>query len=69
MIIFDPDLLNKFIIQAQDLNIQQVIGNTLYVKIMNDIVSNTIGGYYKTLLDDYIQRCQVNRQYIMYSLL
>jgi hypothetical protein len=54
----DPDLLGKFIIQAQDLNIQQVIGNTLYVKIMNDVVNNTISGYYKTLLDDYIQRCQ-----------
>lgn len=54
----DPDLLNKFIIQAQDLNIQQIIGNTLYVKIMTDVVSNTVTGFYKDLLDNYIQRCQ-----------
>jgi hypothetical protein len=54
----DPDLLNKFIIQAQDLNIQQVIGNTLYVKIMNDVVAGTITGPYQILLEDYIQRCQ-----------
>lgn len=55
----DPDLLNKFIIQAQDLNIQQVIGNTLYVKLMTDIVNTgSPSGYYLTLLTDYIQRCQ-----------
>ena len=55
----DPYLLNKYIIQAQDLNIQQVIGNTLYVKLMNDIVnSGSPTGYYLTLLTDYIQRCQ-----------
>lgn len=55
----DADLLTNFIIDAQDVNIQRVLGNTLYVKIMNDIASTgTTTGYYLTLLTDYIQRCQ-----------
>lgn len=55
----DPDEINKFITQAQDINIQQVIGNTLYVKLMNDIATTgTSSGKYLELLTDYIQRCQ-----------
>lgn len=54
----DPNLLDTFIIKAQDINIQSVIGNTLYVKIMNDIYANTLTGYYKILVDSYIQKCQ-----------
>lgn len=52
----DADLLTPFIVEAQDINIQRVIGNTLYVRLMADISSNTISGYYKTLLDSYIQK-------------
>lgn len=53
----DPNLVEPFIIQSQDINIQSVIGNTLYIKLMNDIISGTVSGYYETLLTDYIQPC------------
>lgn len=55
----DPNLLQTFIIKAQDINIQTAIGNNLYVKLMSDISNNTISGYYQTLVNDYIQKCQL----------
>lgn len=54
----DPNLLDTFIIKAQDVNIQQCIGNTLYVKLMNLVYTNTLSGYYQELVDYYIQKCQ-----------
>lgn len=53
----DPLLLEPFIRQAQDLNVQTILGNTLYVKLMSDIPPNGSGptGYYKELLDNWIQ--------------
>lgn len=51
----DPSLLEPFIRMASDLHIQQILGNTLYVKIMNDIATTgTTTGYYKELLDTWI---------------
>jgi hypothetical protein len=55
----DPNLIQTFIIKAQDINIQTAIGNNLYVKLMNDIANNTLTGYYQTLVNDYIQKCQL----------
>lgn len=55
----DPNLIQTFIIKAQDINIQTAIGNNLYVKLMNDIAENTLSGYYEILVNDYIQRCQL----------
>ncbi len=61
----DPNILEPFIMQAQDINIQGVIGNSLYVKIMNDIATTgTTTGSYLTLLSSYIQPCQA--QWTMY---
>ena len=55
----DANLVEPFILQAQDINIQSVIGNTLYVKLMNDIITTgTSTGQYLTLLTDYIQPAQ-----------
>ena len=55
----DPNLIQTFIIKAQDINIQTTIGNNLYVKLMSDISNNTLSGYYQTLVNDYIQKCQL----------
>lgn len=53
----DADYLTKFIDMAQDLQIQLVLGNALFVKIKNDIASTgTTTGYYLSLLTDYVQR-------------
>jgi hypothetical protein len=52
----DPDLINKFIDKAQNINIQGVLGNSLYIKLMNDFTTTgTYPGLYKTLMDSYIQ--------------
>ncbi len=55
----DPNLIQTYIIKAQDINLQQAIGNSLYVKLMNDISNNSLTGYYQTLVDSYIQKCQL----------
>ena len=55
----DANLVEPFILQSQDINIQTIIGNTLYVKLMNDIITTgTTTGYYLTLMTDYIQPAQ-----------
>jgi len=56
----DPNLINTYIIKAQDINIQQAIGNSLYVKLMADVAANTLTGYYKTLVDSFIMRAQLD---------
>jgi hypothetical protein len=55
----DANLVEPFILQSQDINIQTIIGNTLYVRLMNDIITTgTTTGYYLTLMTDYIQPAQ-----------
>lgn len=45
----------RFCIQtAQNLNIQETLGNELFLKIQDDVYNNTITGDYKNLLDTYI---------------
>lgn len=51
----DPDLLKNAIREAQDINIQRMLGYKLYQKILTDVAAGTISGVYKTLLDNYIQ--------------
>jgi len=55
----DDDLLNPYIFKAQETHIQQILGTNLYDKVMNDVVANSINGYYKILLDDYITPCLI----------
>jgi hypothetical protein len=49
----DADLITKFIWKAQDLNIQSVLGQNLYTKMLNDLPNYT--GYYQQLMIYYIQ--------------
>jgi len=55
----DVNIVNKFIRKAQDINIQEILGEDLYFKLMNDLI-NTGGstGYYLTLMNNYIQPAQ-----------
>lgn len=50
----DPKLLEKFIDQAQEINIQQVLGNALYTKLMADAYDDNVQGEYLNLLRDYV---------------
>lgn len=54
----DNDLIEKFIRISQDLNIQQMLGNNLYVKLQNDIVNNALTGFYYNLVVDYVMPAQ-----------
>lgn len=45
----------RFCIQtAQNINIQETLGQELFEKILDDVYNNTISGEYKKLLDKYI---------------
>ena len=52
----DVDLINMRIDDAQNINIQQVLGYGLYTKLMTDIfTTNTTTGVYYDLLVNYVQ--------------
>lgn len=63
----DDSLLNPYIFKAQETHIHQILGTNLYDKIMNDVMSNSISGAYKTLLDDYITPCLI--EYSFYEVM
>lgn len=50
----DAEVLEPFILTAQNLHIESVLGTNLYNKIVSDLQAVSIAGDYKTLLDDYI---------------
>ena len=41
--------------EAQDINLTQIIGQSLLDEIYTRVIANTVTGDYKTLLEDYIQ--------------
>jgi hypothetical protein len=51
----DPDLITKNIWKSQDLNIQSILGQNLFTKLVNDCPNFT--GQYLTLMVDYVQPC------------
>ena len=48
------EVLEPFIIMAQNLHIEKLTGTNLYNKIVSDLTAGSITGDYKTLLDAYI---------------
>ena len=55
----DPLLLYPAIYLSQDKYAQLYLGTDLYDALKNRIVTNTLTGVYKTLMDDYIGNCLV----------
>lgn len=49
-----PTDLMPFVIQAQDLILQELLGSTFYRQLQNQIVNNTVTAANRTILDDYI---------------
>lgn len=49
-----PDDLHPFILQAQDIYLQNYLGATFYQELQNQIATNTVSVLNKKLLDDYI---------------
>lgn len=63
----EPQLVNLAILEAQQIYIQTALGTDLYKKIESLIVSASISGVYKTLLDDYISPALT--QYSLYEVI
>lgn len=61
----DNELLEPFIIQAQNKHIEPIIGTGLFNEIKTNIQNNTVSGDTKTLLDDYIQPCL--KEWVLYE--
>lgn len=51
----DADLIKNAIREAQDIELQRVIGTLLYQKLINDVQASSLTGAYQTLVNDYIQ--------------
>ena len=49
-----PDDLHPFILQAQDIYLQNYLGATFYQELQSQIATNTVSVLNKKLLDDYI---------------
>lgn len=56
----EPNELMPFVVQAQDVYIQDILGTYFYQELKDKITNNTVSGYYKTLLDDYISPTLAN---------
>lgn len=52
----DDSLLLNAILEAQDIELQQILGQKLYTRILADIDNDSLGGDYKQLVDDYCQK-------------
>jgi len=51
----DPSLLKNAVREAQDIHIQRILGYKLYQKMITDVNTSSLTGYYQTLMDDYLQ--------------
>lgn len=63
----DSELLEPFIVAAQNVRIESIIGTGLFNDIITNINADTITGDNKILLDDYIQPCLI--QWVVYEAL
>ena len=50
----EPDDLTPFVIQAQDLRVQELLGTKMYNNLKTKVLSGTTSSYEDTLLDDYL---------------
>lgn len=61
----DNKVLFQWIILSQDKYIEPILGTKLFRKLENDITGSSVSGIYKTILDDYIQRCL--KEWVLYE--
>jgi len=61
----DSDILEPYIVIAQKVHIERILGTDLYQKLQADIVAGSVTGVYKVLLDEYVQN--VLAQYSFYE--
>lgn len=51
----DDELLEPFIVTAQNIRIERVLGSDLFNNIVSNIENNAVSGINKTILDNYLQ--------------
>jgi len=51
----DSKLLKNAVREAQDIEIQRILGTKLYNKILDDIKAGTLSGNYQTLVLNWVQ--------------
>ena len=52
---FDVDKITPFIKIAQDIQVQELCGTVLYRRLLDDVQSSTLAGYYLLLVSHYLQ--------------
>ena len=63
----DSEILEPFIVNAQNVHIETIVGTKLYNSIIASIEADTLAGVDKTLIDDYIQPALI--QWALYEAL
>jgi hypothetical protein len=63
----EPDDLMPYVVQAQDVYIQEILGTTLYNHLKDAIVADTLTSAETTLIDDYLANTAAN--YALYMAL
>lgn len=63
----DTTLIKNAIREAQDIELQRLLGTNLYQKLLSDVDSSSLTGAYQTLVDDYVQDFLIYATYF-YSL-
>jgi len=59
----DSELLKNAVREAQDIELQRILGTKLYNKIKEDIKTNTLSGNYETLVLDWVQNALLYEAY------
>jgi hypothetical protein len=63
----DPDKFIQYIKIAQDIHVQKYLGTDLLERIKADIIANTLGGNYLTLVNTYVKPMLIHWAMVDYS--
>ena len=62
----DTDKFIQYVLIAQEITVQQLLGTDLYEKIQTDIEGSSLTGDYSTLVNDYIKPVLIHAAAVSY---
>jgi hypothetical protein len=62
----DTDKFIQYVLIAQEITVQQLLGTDLYEKIQTDIEGTSLSGDYLTLVNDYIKPVLIHAAAVQY---
>lgn len=62
----DKDKFLQFVVVAQDIHIQSILGSNLFEKISADIVAGTLSGDYLALVNNHIKKILIHKSMVEY---